>query len=251
MRRFSGFSHNHIVTLLASWTIRKELCLLFPLASCDLNEYWKRCPQPKFDARLVRWMSQQIVGIAGALQYIHNPSLTITDTERQLYGVHGDIKPDNILLYDSTENDLGMLVLADLGSSRMEASGDSQELKSRLVLSTSYRAPEYDIRGANITRAYDVWSLGRVLLEFVFWVLGGQSALDKLAKEVLISLENDTGTDVLFDFVESRDGEQQVRVKLQVEKVSQINKYVVKIRTDQDIGGEENPRAPDMHSVLP
>lgn len=84
-----------------------------------------------------RW----IVQLVSALKACHRAEI-----------VHGDIKPGNLLI--NTNNDL---ILADFGISAREYAGYMQETGSG-----HYRAPE-SLAGEPVTRAVDVYALGRVI----------------------------------------------------------------------------------------
>src|SRR5258708_1565991 len=99
LKRFGG--HRNIVTLLPTITIKKDLhteeyYLLFPWAEGDLLSYWQRTEKPgKQDHDTFKWISDQILGIVRAVDYIHNPEppkYKDKDKKVQLYGRHGDIK---------------------------------------------------------------------------------------------------------------------------------------------------------------
>jgi len=60
-------------------------------------------------------MSAQLLGIASAVDTIHNPPY---DPDGScFFGRHGDIKPENILWFRSNKNPHGLFVLSDFGGS--------------------------------------------------------------------------------------------------------------------------------------
>ncbi|KAH8651811.1 kinase-like domain-containing protein [Tricladium varicosporioides] len=111
-------------------------------------------------------------------------SSTPRDVET-LYGRHGDIKPENILW--SSENvsgktgsfdDKGLLLLADFGLMAFHGKQTKSNVHPETITcSPSYAPPELSLR-QTISRAYDIWSLGCVFLEFITWLMYGQDYLD-------------------------------------------------------------------------
>src|SRR5579862_1335299 len=103
---------------------------MFPYADSNLRKYWEDRPHPSFDEPTVVWSLKQLAGIADALLLIHNfkttyplspidgkarlqggARLSVREGE-ELFGRHGDIKPENILWFKKTpEIDDGMGVL--------------------------------------------------------------------------------------------------------------------------------------------
>ncbi|KAK3304179.1 kinase-like domain-containing protein [Chaetomium strumarium] len=150
LMRFSGDVHPHLISLQAAYRQGDTYCVILPWADCDLKSLWKRSSlgDPLHKPNLV-WMLGQCVGIASGLNRIHRYTSTETATDEEadasprnnkIYGRHGDIKPENILLFRDHQN--------------------SQDL-------------ECDMEKRTVSRSFDIWSLGCVLLEFVAWYLGG------------------------------------------------------------------------------
>jgi serine/threonine protein kinase len=111
----------------------------------------------------------QCLGMADGLKKIHHhrswskvSGSESPDGERlggKNRGQHGDIKPENILWYDSDDR----LVIADFGPARLHSSN---------AVSLTYRPPEADL-DVPLLQRYDVWSLGCLYLEFITWYLVG------------------------------------------------------------------------------
>ncbi|RSL41149.1 hypothetical protein CEP54_015908 [Fusarium duplospermum] len=100
---------------------------------------------------------------------------------------HGDLKPDNILLFkDITSPWLGTLKIADLGLAKQHAFATAQRVDpTRQKYGTShYEAPEVIIRRhAPRSRLYDIWSMGCIIFEFVIWLLYGYPGLQNFYRE--------------------------------------------------------------------
>ncbi|KAH6672023.1 kinase-like domain-containing protein [Halenospora varia] len=219
LKNFSHNRNPHLVKLLATYRRRGSFYLIFPLAKSNLREYWEETPTPEFSLDTVSWFLQQCKGIASAIVAIHEfrpsksrkqdasargeanlspgssrtspeenrlaPNSDVTESER-LYGRHGDIKPENILWL--TENvsgkkqtcdGKGLLVLADFGLMDFHGKLTKSNINAGTITGSSlYAPPELTLRG-NISRAYDVWSLGCVYLEFITWLVCGWEYLNK------------------------------------------------------------------------
>ncbi|KAF2823101.1 kinase-like protein [Ophiobolus disseminans] len=230
LKVFNGFAHPHMVTLLMTWTYRSKYFLLFPLAKYDLGKYWEEEPVPKIDKDMVLWMSEQLVGIAGAVASIHDPGTGLSGRnygassgnlrvpgEEHKYGRHGDLKPENILLYESQGTGKGMLVVADMGLSKLNTIlSRSTQSNSRVPATPRYKPPECDIEGAKITRSYDIWTFGCLALEWVCWLFGGQSARESFIFSLLKEYPPGTRKDMFFDMIPKRSGDYRVEMKPEV-----------------------------------
>lgn len=227
LQRFNGFNHDHMVTLLMTWELDSKHYMLFPLARYDLDKYWEIEPLPKLTVYMARWMLKQIIGIAGALAYIHNPpansrpsdNLTIPTEE---YGRHGDLKPENLLLYDSPFDSRGILVVADLGLSTLNSILSKTQTNSRTPCTPRYKPPECNILRAKIRQSYDMWTLGCLLLEWVCWAMQGDHARADFMYSLFAPFPSGSRTDMFFDMEPKENEKYDVIVKRQVSWVSVI-----------------------------
>lgn len=169
----SGTGHPHLVRLLATWRQNGSWYLLFPWANGNLREYWDDHQIPQRDASQAQWIAKQCWGIAQGLKKMHR-----SVTEEKLspirdWGIHGDLKPENILWFDDPKDKNGILVISDFGFTRFHGR-DSRSIAAPAGNTSTYRAPEYDLTNPRkISRAYDMWTLGCLYLEFVTWYLTG------------------------------------------------------------------------------
>jgi serine/threonine protein kinase len=236
LKVFNGFTHPHIVTLLMTWKWNSSYYLLFPLAKCDLDKYWETAPYPTVDMESVRWTSSQLVGISSAVASIHDPSsngsngdigttratLQVPDDNR--YGRHGDLKPDNILLYESPDYAKGILVIADFGLSKLNSIlSRSVQSNSRVPATPRYKPPECDIAGAKIKRSYDIWTFGCLALEWVCWLFGGQSARESFLLSLLQPYPSGSSKDMFFDMERRQNEEYNVVIKSEVKEVLELS----------------------------
>ncbi|KAI4710302.1 hypothetical protein J4E89_004755 [Alternaria sp. Ai002NY15] len=207
-------AHHHLVTLLATYQQRDYLCLIFPWADADLDQYWE-WNHPRSlgdDEKLSAWLTHQCYGLAEAVSQIHryktlsNTSMPYNNTSgapqpaprsrpqssqspgqrnpKSLFGRHGDIKPSNILWYPpgspagTTDYLFGILKLSDFGTTQFS---DNEQIsvqdRKTVPRSTSYQSPECQLDGGELSSQCDVWALGCVFLEFMCWYFGGYERL--------------------------------------------------------------------------
>ncbi|KAI3530570.1 protein kinase [Colletotrichum filicis] len=172
-------SHDHVIKLLATWRRGDSWSMLFPWARSNLKDYWlQESPDPKRSPEFVQWMSTQCRGLAEGLKKIHkSPSNHLTEE----FGIHGDIKPENILLFDSKSNEFGTMVISDFGYTRFH--GRNTRSNTPVVgFSPTHRAPELDLE-QTISRSYDMWTFGCVFLEFITWYLKGPDGIEQFVNQ--------------------------------------------------------------------
>jgi serine/threonine protein kinase len=181
MLRKLGGKKPHTVRLLATFRCDETYCLLFPWAECDLLAYWNReegLQKPDID--LIQWVSVQCHGLMSAINWIHDPKVLGQDN-LELFGRHGDIKPENILWYKTSSpsaNPLasGELSISDFGLSALNHKNTRSNIQNGSILhTTTYAPPESVLANHVISRAIDIWALGCVCLEFTTWLVGGPS----------------------------------------------------------------------------
>lgn len=195
--------HTHLVKLLATYKYKGWYYLLFPYANANLRDYWDSVPEPFWNQETYHWFLDQITGLASALDVIHNfhTSLPLgADTGNaglsrrrpsaqgmrldvkygeEMYGRHGDLKPENILWSNELHapNGTSILQITDLGLGRFHRLGSrSKDEASKVMGSATYTPPEISLN-IPVSRAYDIWSLGCIYLEFITWLLEGSAAV--------------------------------------------------------------------------
>jgi serine/threonine protein kinase len=231
--KFSGDAHPHLVSLLATYEQFKRFYLIFYWAEADLLDYWsKKNPTPSMDYDNMLWIAEQCSGITDGLSKIHRYESTDSKHHhskrhdatldpksanklevpaykrppKQLYGRHGDIKPQNILWFrdPDDENDKGILKITDFGLTEFSANNSkSYKLNSNIAASPSYRPPEIDLEDGVIGRSYDIWTLGCLYLELITWLLGGWELVEKFRVERMAfdPMWFDTHSDTFFEIV--------------------------------------------------
>ncbi|OTB02599.1 hypothetical protein M426DRAFT_322521 [Hypoxylon sp. CI-4A] len=205
LRPFAVSPHLHIVNLLAAFRHGTSFYFLFPWAEGgSLHSFWQENPNPVLDSYLSKWIIEQCLGIAIALHQIHRRYYSAPPDESNdrgsFSGRHGDIKPENILLFkQSSRSDNFVWALGDFGLGRLHGLTSGHENDRPTGFSPTYRAPELDLI-RTVGSAYDIWSLGCVFLELLTWLLCGWEGVGSFAssrvspdKEVSRRQWNDDG----------------------------------------------------------
>jgi serine/threonine protein kinase len=111
----------------------------------------------------------------------HSDAKSSAEKEKELYGRHGDIKAENILWFKKIpgcENLMGVLQIADFGLGKFHGRDSRSKVSPDDVQSSpTYEPPECKLHKL-ISRAYDIWSLGCLYLEFITWLLMGSAEID-------------------------------------------------------------------------
>ncbi|KAL2277522.1 hypothetical protein FJTKL_15438 [Diaporthe vaccinii] len=175
----------HLIQAIAVYERGSERCILFPWApNGNLRQLWLGNLNPS-SQEVRRWAWEQILGLTRGLARLHE-----TNTR------HGDLKPENILRFKgSTGSAWGPLLIADVGIAKYhafetEVRKNKNEATTNRTGTQRYTPPEIEVPEKDdngklrlISRKYDSWSLGCVLLEFITWLRRGRSGLSKLDTE--------------------------------------------------------------------
>lgn len=117
-------------------------CLVFPLCGASLFDHFEKRKFAPYDIEEIRSIARDLFT---ALAFIHGKGI-----------IHGDVKPDNMLLRN--QDDLSDIALVDFGS----ALYDWEE--KRELGTVHYQSPEMML-GTDFSFKHDVFSAGLVLLE--------------------------------------------------------------------------------------
>ncbi|KAJ0109013.1 hypothetical protein J7T55_005562 [Diaporthe amygdali] len=193
LKAFARAGHPHLIRLLTTYTWRGHDHLLFPWAEGNLQDFWRYCPdpaaikEPKAGLDLTRRTLEQCLGLADALKHLHlllklQNRIEVEDTCDTInYGRHGDIKPQNILWFHHKDDneDKSILKIADFGLAKFHSSSVDQNGRETRGGTETYAAPELKHHPPEhrLSSAYDIWSLGCVLMEFACWITGGRDRL--------------------------------------------------------------------------
>ncbi|KAF2687627.1 kinase-like protein [Lentithecium fluviatile CBS 122367] len=204
LKRFVDKDHDHLIRLLATYSYKDQFHLILPCADGNLQDFWRK-HHPSLedlprDPELGRWLVGQLHGLACAVKSIHRAPVddatssglpkAIRDKE---HGRHGDLKPENILWFresasQSGQSPMGVLKISDFGFADFHRTHSVNIISFSSIggVTPTYRAPEYDIapnapKQGLVSPAYDIWSFGCVLLEFVTWYLLGWDGVDEFS----------------------------------------------------------------------
>ncbi|KAH6997412.1 kinase-like domain-containing protein [Ilyonectria destructans] len=199
---------NHLLELCAAFRFENEesgdiYSFLFPWADGGcLRDLWCKKPtdmlQSVTPSQFLLWIAEQCHGLVMALNSMHDlrqealKKANLMDAKREekdeYYGIHGDIKPENILHFSQLDSPtgLGVLKLADFGLT------DFHTLRSRTMKAhqvnmpmpaPTYKAPELVVPGEYFSRKTDIWALGCVFSQFMTWAIRGVGSVKKFDDE--------------------------------------------------------------------
>lgn len=175
LAKIEGIQHQHLIQKYATWERGTQYYVIFPWADGgNLADYWRKMDSTKRNSDLISWFLKQMLGIASAIQDLHDINCR-----------HGDLKPENILHFIDERNRGGSLVIADVGVSRVHKVSTMlrQDNTTTKATTPAYEAPETlgEDKGPR-ARRYDMWSLGCILLELVIWLLEDLEAVERFRK---------------------------------------------------------------------
>ncbi|TVY19984.1 Cyclin-dependent kinase 2 [Lachnellula arida] len=230
-KKLSHCDDPHLIQLLATYKFKNQYHLVFPYAKENLREYWNSVDIPYWNKKTGFWFLQEICGLVAALNTIHNLDLggstAVNDSgnstrnrfsrfrnvksggeEREnKYGRHGDLKPENILRLEGSQGseNAGVLQITDFGLGRFHRfESRSMEDPRTIQGSPTYAPPEIAL-GKPVSRAYDIWSLGCIFLEFITWLLEGSRGLDEFSAARMLLGEDGITDDVYFTLITPTD----------------------------------------------
>ncbi|KAH8599932.1 kinase-like domain-containing protein [Bisporella sp. PMI_857] len=170
-------------------------------------------PNSKKNKEFLAWIWSQMEGLARGICEIHKKSrknatnitpefldvdFATPEQNQEGSGYHHDIKPENILFFlqdmicqiRNPVPSYGLFQIADFGigkfHSKRSGTGMPSEATERFRGTITYAAPESKVPkksndqsksgGLRLSRPYDIWSFGCVLMEVLVWTIGGTSA---------------------------------------------------------------------------
>ncbi|KAI1751888.1 kinase-like domain-containing protein [Xylaria castorea] len=147
-----------------------DLAFFLPLAHSNLESY---LADNGISDRLTPVIWQQFSSLTVALSIIHGENI-----------VHGDLKPDNILVFKSG-NTISFKI-ADFGHSVCDRiTGRLATDATAYSLNPSYSALELWNRSATDLRLYDIWALGCILLEVTVLMRDGTEEVKLFRKKLM------------------------------------------------------------------
>ncbi|KAI0450536.1 kinase-like domain-containing protein [Xylaria acuta] len=199
-------TRDHLLPVYAAYRRGARYSFIFPWADGgSLLDLWRREPlslkkkvlvdaHEATDAhqnrKVIAWVACQLAGLTGklGLGFLHDtqflepdqPSLAVPESEKR-YGIHGDIKPHNILYFEPNQNKdesgLGLFKISDFGLTGFHSSVTRSRQSPTGPHSPTYRSPECGMSETYLSRKYDIWALGCVLLQFLTWLISGPEGL--------------------------------------------------------------------------
>jgi serine/threonine protein kinase len=239
LSRLTLLNHPHLVKLLASYKLKDKYHFLFPYANANLRSHWDSIGMPYWNPETCLWTLSQMSGLTSGLEAIHNfrtpPTLTLgSETgnnaltrfrpvrgrltvlqDEEMFGRHGDLKPENILWSNELEEAgiAGILQIADLGLGRFHRLESRSQVDPKTVNgSPTYTPPEISLE-IPVSRAYDIWSLGCVFLEFITWLLEGSAGIYKFSEARSAVAFDGFNDDLFFTLVSPELGRQYAVVR--------------------------------------
>lgn len=201
----------HLATALTAFKYQNQYHLISKWSEGgNLADFWQT-QTPRLDHDWICWLAQQCLGLADGLDNIHDASITSEELENEgnlqgtflpnsnpgaeddnrIHGRHGDIKPQNILWFCNEPNkyNRGVLKITDFGATAFHSALTTKVSARRVPITRTYAAPEIDTSEGHgepqISRRFDIWSLGCVYVEFVTWILLGNEKLETFAQKRL------------------------------------------------------------------
>ncbi|KXH42603.1 protein kinase domain-containing protein [Colletotrichum simmondsii] len=198
LRRLKDHNHPHIIKALATYTQGSRHYFVFPWArGGNLRDFWINQPNLSLEAEHVatqdwsgyyKWFFKQLLGLSSAIEEMHYPK-----KEPQQSCRHGDLKPENILCFSGTEIGqhlipIGVhLVVADVGHAKVHEEATERRYEPTITPrgTMMYSPPEAELRTPEArSRRYDIWSLGCLYLEFLIWMLYGNTTLEYFRRDI-------------------------------------------------------------------
>lgn len=140
---------SHIVRFNTYFFHRDDVCLSFELLDVDLRTYMNEAsatpPRRGLALPDVRGIARQLA--------------TALDHLRAIAIIHGDIKPENVMVVDRQQRPL-QVKLVDFGGAQLS----SQASCENLVHTFSYSSPEVLLM-SSVNEATDIWSVGLTAVE--------------------------------------------------------------------------------------
>ncbi|KAK0723404.1 hypothetical protein B0T26DRAFT_674977 [Lasiosphaeria miniovina] len=214
LRKMNIRHKEHILRFITAFTrlddgSDKLYYLLFEWADGGcLNDLFATNPRPALTDELVKHTATQLLGLAEALEATHELEIR-----------HGDVKPANILHFQPTKHRIiGTLKIGDWGLAKYHPDPTVMRLKKGQPTdtrfgTTAYEPPEVELADVKyLSRQYDVWSMGCVILEIIIWLVYGFEGVKNFRTDV----QGPYRESVPFYVIEEiQEGTMKARAKLQ------------------------------------
>ncbi|KAI0505639.1 kinase-like domain-containing protein [Xylaria bambusicola] len=251
-------TRDHLLPVYAAYRRGNFYSFIFPWADGgSLNDLWARDPlelkeRVRLDThegrdvlqtkKIITWVACQLSGLTGrlGLGFLHDtqflepaqPTLVVPNEKEKRYGIHGDIKPGNILYFEQDQNGdgsgLGLFKISDFGITGFHSALTRSRQPPTGPHSPTYRAPEFGVLAAYLSRKYDIWSLGCVLLQFLTWLMSGPNGLRQFDEARLNEMDqNNLNFKEDKFFMTTQNGEAGHKVSVQ-EHIGKLQSKITK-----------------------
>ncbi|KAI1128602.1 kinase-like protein [Nemania abortiva] len=188
LKALAEVPHHHIMYCLSDW-IGEDMSsnMLFPLAHGNLDKLLTQT-KPNSSADATAWLVKQMFGVCDAIRYLHHHTLSGKNKEgMKRIGFHHNLKPSNILLFESNEPNSAVWKLGDFGSGAIKDLdlNSTEKLYQNWEASEiclEYNAPEFITHG-KASQPNDIWSLACIFLEVLVWALIPEGDVTYFRKE--------------------------------------------------------------------
>lgn len=177
LEKIAALKDDHLVQIKKTYQLGDKFNILFPCARTNLFEYLRDtkwlAPQHVRISQNPLW--KQVLGITKALGKIINfPDPD--EPDNVIFGYHLDLKPQNILIDNSGPGHRDVFKITDFGQTRFVEKGFAGTSRIHGAGGTDiYAPPEYLENEQD--RAYDVWSLGIIVMEVLAYAVRGVEGL--------------------------------------------------------------------------
>lgn len=183
---------SHVVRFNSFFFHRDDICLSFELLDVDLRTYID-------EINLMSWRR----GLAlPSVRDITRQLVTALEHLKTIPIIHGDIKPENVMIVDRHQQPL-QVKLVDFGGAQLSSQASSENL----VHTCSYSSPEVLLK-SSVNEATDMWSVGLTVAELALGVkLFGHNDIYNMLRCIINTLgqppdhvlDNGTNTPSIFN----------------------------------------------------
>lgn len=184
----------HIIRCIAGFMQLDQYHLILEWADGGtLEDLYSDHKTPKLDGKLMQQVVSQLSGLAAALKATHGVQLSTADHTPGDNIRHGDLKPGNVLRFvPSDKNIIGNLKIGDWGLAKLHNMATSERVVNNIYTDNRYGTSRYEppeTTGTKIilSRRFDTWSMGVVILEMLIWLLHGYDALGSFRQGIRIA----------------------------------------------------------------
>lgn len=167
----------HITVPIAAWEKDNHFFMLFEKAECTIKDLVRTKQPPSTTDEGFLTLVRQLLNLVNALHAIHirRGSGLAGSEANWVTGFHHDLTPQNLLTFPG-----GVWKINDFGTAQIHQAltGDDTSYRtSALNAFGPYSPPEIKRRPGTpdkpreLSRPYDIWSLGCIFLEIAVWVL--------------------------------------------------------------------------------